>query len=273
MADALDALLDEAVAACARAWPDVTVDRERLRERLAGLDTANVDRAHLGELALAIACLAHDAAALRVFDKLVRAEAQRAIGELRKPAWLVDEVHQELSRRLLVDDGDRPARLAQYAGQSALGRWLGVAAMRTALNLTRKDGREAALADDDRDEAVLAAVVAPELALVRERYRSDVEYAIRAAFDSLDTPRDRNLLRMYYLERVGLDRLGVLFGVHASTVSRWLRTLRDTIIEDARNRLAERLGFAGNYGDLDSLMRAVQSDLDLTLSRILRPSA
>jgi len=112
---------------------------------------------------------------------------------------------------------------------------------------------------------------ATELAVVRQRYRAEVEAAIRAAFDALDNPRDRNLLRLYYLEHVGLEQLGQMFGVHGSTVSRWLAALRETIVEATRGYLAERLGPAGNFAEIDSLIRAVQSDLDLTLSRILGP--
>ena len=198
---------------------------------------------------------------------MLRAEAQRVVGELRQPAWLSDEVHQELSQRLLVAAPGAVRRLATYAGQAALGRWLGVAAMRTALNMIRGARPETPLGDD---HDVADAMLPPELAVVRDRYRTEVEQAIRAAFDALDSPRDRNLLRMYYLERIGLEQLGQMFGVHGSTVSRWLTALRSSVLEDVRVRLAERLGLAGNYADVDSLIRAVQSELDLTLSRILR---
>jgi RNA polymerase sigma-70 factor (ECF subfamily) len=119
---------------------------------------------------------------------------------------------------------------------------------------------------------VAAAILPPELAVVRDRYRAEVEAAIRAAFDALDSARDRNLLRLYYLERVGLDRLGQMFGVHGSTVSRWLTALRESVLDDVRTRLSERLGMSGDFADVDSLIRAVQSELELTLSRILRVS-
>jgi RNA polymerase sigma-70 factor, ECF subfamily len=257
----------EAIAACARAWPDVRIEPSVLRERLRELGP--VEDRHLAGLCLAAACLAGDPAAQRALDRLIRAEAERVVGELRQPAWLSDEVHQELSQRLLVAAPGSAPRLATYAGQAALGRWLGVAAMRTALNLIRGARPETPL-DDDHD--VADALLPPELAVVRDRYGSEVEHAIRAAFDALDSARDRNLLRMYYLERIGLDQLGQMFGVHGSTVSRWLTALRASVLEDVRGRLGERLGLAGNFADVDSLIRAVQSQLDLTLSQLLRRS-
>ena len=273
MIDSGDARVAEAIAACARAWPDVRVDRAIVAERLGRLDAGGLgglggldglNDSRLAELCLVWACLTGDPAAQRAIDRAIRAEAQRAVTELRKPAWLVDDVHQELGQRLLIaGDGGEP-RLASYEGKAALGRWLGVTAMRTAINLTRRDRPEAPLADD-----VAAALIPPELAVVRDRYRAEVEAAIRAAFGALDNPRDRNLLRLYYLEHVGLDQLGQMFGVHGSTVSRWLTALREGIVADTRGYLAERLGPAGNYADIDSLIRAVHSELDLTLSRIL----
>jgi RNA polymerase sigma-70 factor, ECF subfamily len=269
MIDSGEARAAEAIAACARTWPDVRVAQAVVAERLARLDASelgDLDDRRLAELCLVWACLTGDPAAQRILDRAIRGEAQRVVNELRKPAWLVDEVHQELGQRLLIAGKGGEPRLASYAGKAALGRWLGVAAMRTALNLTRRKEPEAALADE-----VAASLVPPELAVVRQRYRAEVEAAIRAAFDALDTPRDRNLLRLYYLEHVGLEQLGQMFGVHGSTVSRWLTALRETIVEATRGYLAERLGPAGNFAEIDSLIRAVQSDLDLTLSRILGP--
>jgi len=265
--DAISARASEAIAACAQAWPDVRVDPAVVRARLHAAGA--VDDRRLGDLCLVWACLTGDPAAQRALDRMIRAEAVRVVGELRRPAWLVDEVHQELSQRLLVAPPGGEPRLATYAGQAVLGRWLGVAAMRTALNLTRRARPEAPL-DDDAD--VAAAILPPDLAMVRDKYRGDVERAIRASFDALDNPRDRNLLRLYYLERIGLDQLGQMFGVHGSTVSRWLTALRESVLDDVRSRLSERLGLAGNFGDIDSLIRAVQSEIELTLSRILRVS-
>jgi RNA polymerase sigma-70 factor (ECF subfamily) len=236
-------------------------------ERARRIDDSAAVRDHLGELCLAWACLAGDPAAQRAIDGLIQTEARRAVTELRQPAHLADEVHQELGQRLLVAaPGGSEPRLATYAGQSALGRWLGVAAMRVAINLRRRERPQVAL---DEVADVAAAIVPPDLAAIRDRYRDDVAAAVRAAFEALDSPRDRNLLRLHYLERIALDRLGAMFGVHASTVSRWLSALRETIVEDARNRLAERLGLANHVADLDSVIRLLRSELDLTLSRIL----
>jgi len=265
MIDSGAARVAEAIAACALAWPDVRVAEAVVAERLGRLDATGLEDSRLAELCLVWACLTGDPAAQRAIDRAIHAEAQRAVTELRQPAWLVDDLHQELGQRLLVATGGGEPRLASYAGRAALGRWLGVTAMRTAINLTRRARPESPLVGDE----VAAALVPPELAMVRDRYRVEVEAAIRSAFDALHDPRDRNLLRLYYLEHIGLEQLGRMFGVHGSTVSRWLTALREGIVADTRSYLSDRLGLAGNYADVDSLIRAVHSELDITLSRIL----
>lgn len=219
------------------------------------------------DLALAHACLAGDPAAQRALDRMIREEATRAVGALRQPAWLIDEVHQEVAQKLLV--GPSP-RLAGYAGQSSLGRWLGVTATRTALNLVTRQKRNVPLDDGASDDDLLAAITDPELAILRERYREDVLASLRAAFDALAEPRDRNLLRLYYVDRVGVEQLGEMFGVHASTVSRWLAALRSQLADDTQERLAERLGIEGHPQDVASVIQMLRSQLDLTLSRVLR---
>jgi RNA polymerase sigma-70 factor (ECF subfamily) len=121
--DAVRARAQAAIAACARAWPDVRIAPDALHARLREAGAADVDDRHLADMGRASACLAGDPAAQRALDRLIRAEAQRVVGELRQPAWLTDEVHQELGQRLLVAAPGAAPRLASYAGQPP-GAWV-----------------------------------------------------------------------------------------------------------------------------------------------------
>jgi RNA polymerase sigma-70 factor (ECF subfamily) len=229
------------------------------------------DRSEAAEadLALATAALNGDPSALRAIDERIRAAAVRAAAELGQPGWLADEVAVTLRERLLVADGAAPARLGSYLGQGPLDRWLAVAAARAGLNLLRQRRREVAT-----DQARLADLPSPErepeLDLLRRRHRAAFEAAIRDAFAGLDSPRDRNLLRLYYFDRLGLDQLGQMYNVHGSTVSRWLAAIRQTVFEQTMRLLVERIGVPAS--ELESIMRALQSDLEITLSRILAPT-
>lgn len=222
------------------------------------------------DLELARACLAGDPAALRAFEELLRAESRRAATELRGGETLADEIHSTLRSRMLIADGETPPRLATFAGQSALGRWLGVAATRVGLNLLRQRGREVALIDSDVGAGMAGGLAPdddPELDAVRRRYREDFAAAVRESFAAIDDPRDRNLLRLYYFDRVGLDRLGEMYQVHPSTISRWLAALRQRVFDDTRRRLVARLG--AGQSEVQSLLNLMSADLDLTLSRVL----
>jgi RNA polymerase sigma-70 factor (ECF subfamily) len=265
----VEVLIEAVLAAAREHWPHIQLDRASASQR-ARYVASGAHSIHYADLALAWAALAGDPSALRAIEKTLREEATRAILALRRPTWQAEEVRQELALRMLVVGERKEPTLATYAGRSALGRWVGVAAMRTALNLGRRGNREDPL--DELEDGSLAAAaprIAPELAIVRARYKGEVEQAMREAFEDVRDVQDRNLLRFYYLDRIELEPLGKLFGVHGSTISRRLSALRTQIAEATRVRLVERLGMEGHTADVASLIRAVHSDFDLSLSQLL----
>jgi RNA polymerase sigma-70 factor (ECF subfamily) len=225
---------------------------------------------HAADLALASAALAGDPAALRILDDMIRAAAARAAGQLGHTGWLADEIATGLRERLLVaGDDELEGRLAGYLGHGPLDRWLSVAAARTGLNELRARRRERVL-DDERLAALPSPDEDPELDLLRRRHRAAFQAAIRDAFAGLENARDRNLLRLYYFDRLGLDRLAQMYKVHGSTVSRWLAAVRQNVFDQTIRLLVERLGLP--QGELASMLRLLQSDLDVTLSRLLAPA-
>src|SRR5687767_7886006 len=103
------------------------------------------------DLALAQACAAGDAAALRRFDDEILRPAVQAVRTIDAAPAFVDEVRQRLRAKLLVGDGtaDGVAQIRQYAGRGALRGWVGVAAVRTALMMKRSVQRKREVSDDD----------------------------------------------------------------------------------------------------------------------------
>jgi RNA polymerase sigma-70 factor (ECF subfamily) len=81
---------------------------------------------------------------------------------------------------------------------------------------------------------------------------------------------DRGILRLHLLERLNIDEIAALHDVHRATAARWLTRIRHHIGEHTREALRARLRL--DASELDSLLRAVDSRLDLSLSRILAPS-
>jgi RNA polymerase sigma-70 factor (ECF subfamily) len=94
--------------------------------------------------------------------------------------------------------------------------------------------------------------------------------AFREAFErgvmSL-TARDRNLLRLHLLGGVTLEKLAAMYDVHRATIVRWLAAARAAVLEETRRGLGAELGLGAS--ELESLMVAVQSRLDVSVERML----
>jgi len=116
--------------------------------------------------------------------------------------------------RLLVGT---PPRIHSYAGRGPLRGWVGVAALRIALN--EKRGPRAA-ADD-----VLADLVStepdPELRHMKTLYRAEFRDALEAALRALPE-RQRALLRLSYVDGLKATQLARLYAVHETTAARWV---------------------------------------------------
>ena len=256
------------LAAGRAAWPGVEVARERLAAFVASRASdggsgraEDVERLHAADLYLACACAAGDPAALAAFERAYLAKVGDLLRGVRPSPELVDEVRQHLRERLFL--GERP-RIEDYSGRGSLVSWLRVAALRAASNLRRSEDAR------DRVEAHAPAPggvpLDPELALVRSRHSHEFEQALRDAFGSLDE-RERNLLRLHFLDGLGIDGLAPVFGVHRATVARWLaaarQRLQDAVLELLRARLEV------DAKELESLTRVVRSDLEISLQTLL----
>jgi RNA polymerase sigma-70 factor (ECF subfamily) len=163
-----------------------------------------------------------------------------------------------------VTRGDQPPRIAGYSGRGPLGAWVRVAALRTAIDLVRR--REPTV-DAQAVARAPAPDVDPEAALLRARYQGEYETALRAALAML-TARDRSLLRMYFVDGLTVERIGVVYRVHRATVSRWIFAARSQLLDETYRLLGERLRLSAS--EFASLAALVQSRLDLSLSGILK---
>lgn len=214
------------------------------------------------DLLLAAACVAGDARALAYFDELLITEVRRAVLPLDTTNALVDDVTQLTRERLLL----APPRLAEYSGQGSLASWLRAVAVRLALNAKRPGAREAPV-DQVPDQPLVDAD--PELALLRSRHREAFRAAFAQAVATL-TPRERTLLRLTSLDGLTCAVVGKMYGKDASTVSRWLAASRAALLEKTRQILGSTLALSPS--SLDSLMRVADSELDLSISRLLESS-
>ncbi len=268
--DDLEAALRDALARARAAWPtvnaeavdDVTYARW-LGERVAGEELARVK---VEDLLAACACVAGDAAAIAAVEARTFPDVEAALGKMGLARDRIDEVKQGLRKLVFVGDGPGGLgpRIAEYRGTGDLRAWLRVTAMRAALKLLRKDGRE-----QPSDDAVLEARSSaddPELAYMKAAYRVAFREAFQEALDSLHA-KERLLLKQQIVDGLGIDELGALYQVHRATAARWAASAREKLLGRTRRTFMLRARITSD--ECESIMRMVRSQLDVSLHRRL----
>lgn len=255
--------------AAAATWPtlpppDLAFVRSVADRLPAGSAAAAIAAVKLDELLLAYHGARGHVVALQVIRTLLddlRAPLRRTGAS---PAQ-IDELLTDLPGDLLGPRTTGAARILGFSGRSTLAAWLRVVAVRMLVERRRRAG--AVIDDDDVTLAQTAtADLDPELELLRRTYAREFREAFAAAIAEL-APEDRALLRQHHIDGVGLDALALLHGVHRATAARRLAAARETIFLKVRRRLLHDLK-VGN-ATVDSILRIVQSDLDLSIERML----
>ena len=216
------------------------------------------------DLRLAWACAAEHPGAAQTF----RAELQGAAAAAAARAVsgdLVDEVVQETMTKLLVRNGDTPPTIAKYSGRGRLSKWVQTVALRVARTRTRKRSEEPADNVEILADRMLE-VGDPELEAIKRTYRAQFKLAFRAALDGL-SPRQRNLLRLELIDRATIDSIAKIHGVHPATISRWRADTRTRLLKDTRRAFERDLKVGRD--EFHSIMRLIQSQLDVSLPRLL----
>jgi RNA polymerase sigma-70 factor (ECF subfamily) len=194
-------------------------------------------------------------------------EVSAALAGAGVAASEVEEVLDKLRAHLFVGSGEALPRVATYSGRGPIVGWLKVAAVRLAVGEFRRTrARPERSVDVDMLERLAPATSEPELAYLRARYRTAFERALEQALTAL-TPQQRTLLRLYYVDGIGVEKLGILSRVHGSTVSRWIAGARGTLLRETRRLVQSSLPLSDS--EYESLLRVVRSDLHLSLARFL----
>jgi RNA polymerase sigma-70 factor (ECF subfamily) len=251
----------EAVWARIRAeWPDVRYERRRFEAVLTGRDVPR----HVEDFYLASACAAGDPAALAAFERHHLAQIASLIARIDGSAAFAGEVRQLVSERLLVGSGAHRPTISEYRGTGPLGGWVRTIAVRVARDLKRAR-RTATL--DSRRVARAAADDNPELELVRRRDGRQLELAFRSVLSELG-PRERNVLRWYFVDGMTVEAIGKLCGLNKSTITRRLAECRRQILSGIRDQLRDRLGIDAD--EVEGLVGLLRSRLDVSLRTLLR---
>jgi RNA polymerase sigma-70 factor (ECF subfamily) len=272
-----DASLEQSLAEALRlgreAWSALSVADTDFAVYLAtrvrrGVDPAReIRNLHAQDLFLCCACAGRDPNAIRALHMSYLDCVPRYLERMNLSAAEREEVREALAERLLVGSGGAAGRIAEYAGRGPLAGWIRVAAVRTALNQIRRARRH--MEAVRRAEAATPPTPDLELEILKHHHRSDFELAFRDALATLDQ-RGRSLLRLRYLEELGLRELAALKGVHRETIRRWLAAAEEAVFAETRRLLAERLRLSPS--SCDSLLEIVRTQLATTLHSLLASS-
>ncbi len=259
--DELEAALQQAVLAL----PGIAVELESARVFLATkLDSSSAGaELHVEDLVLVSACLGGDAVALEMFVAAYGDDIDVAARKGASAGVDPEELRATMMEQLFVD----PRKAAQYSGRSELRRWLRVVVSRWVVDRIRRAAVRPAM--KATDPAVLADAMQtrdPELRYLGEKYREPVRASLEVAFGKL-TARERNLMRLRLLEGWGHDKLAARYGVHRTSAARWVGEAQRSLLQHARATMRDAYGIAS--GEFDTIARAVQSQLHLSLHRIL----
>lgn len=270
--DELEQLLAKHHATGAARWPDLALTDVAFAEVVARHITADgpvvaLDL-HAEDFFLAAACTMEVEGAIAALGREYLSQIPAFIAHVcrstdrEKP----EDVAQTIAERVAVWDGEREPKITTYSGRGPLGGWLRVLSVRMALNSKRSSEPPTA----SEDAAALPAGFDPELDHFKWRYRDAFKAAFESALASLDEEQ-RLLLRLHSSGNHRGDDIAKILGVERSTVMRRLARARAALFETTRERMAEGLRLSPS--EFESIARALQSNIELTLSRVLAPRA
>jgi RNA polymerase sigma-70 factor, ECF subfamily len=269
--------LQEALAQGRTAWPDLELSADAFLPYLAARLPDDVDPARpleglrVTDLYLACACAQGLVGAVERFEAAFGLEIKQALTRFKITDETIDEVRQAVRHLLFVARPDgRPPLITKYSGCGRLRNWACVTASREAIALFRRSQVElptdgnllTALADAEVEAD-------PELRHMKAHYRAEFKLAFAQAMTALSA-RDRTLLRYQYLDGLNIDAIGSIYRVHRATAARWLARARKQILAQTRQALMRNIQV--DRSEFDSIMRLIQSRLDVTLRRFLTSS-
>jgi len=266
----LSGVVDRWVSEVREAWPAFAFDASEFMRYVAprvepDTDDETLAELHIVDMGLVFACLRGEEAALTQLERSYFQRLEPVVARVAPGA--ADLVLAQLRERLLVP-GREGGGLAGYAGKSSLWTWLRVSAVRSAVRAKQRGQRQVPMHDEELERlgVVEALGPGPDVAYEKQRFVSEVRAAVEAAFAQLPA-RDKTLLMQHYVDGLTTERLGRMHGVHRVSISRRLVRARRSLLVSARTRLIDRLALSSS--ECDNVMRLVQSQLHITLERVL----
>lgn len=247
---------------------------------------------HHEDLFLALACALDDRIAWEHFAdeylSLLKRFATQACRDCDAGADLAQEVVAGLLgeshgaadgslRESEPEPGGVPAakgKLMSYNGRGSLAGWLRVAVAHAAIDRFRRERKQVSL-DQLMEQGGLPRTQNPGPMNAAEE-RLDARWGpvlAQALIEDISRlgARDRLLLSLYHFRGVPLKAIGLQFGVHEATASRWLERVRRGVRKRVERALRKAHGLSAR--ELKSLWRWASESESRTIESALRPAA
>lgn len=164
----------------------------------------------------------------------------------------------QAARVLLLLGDDRPPEIFSFAGRGALGAFVRVVCVRQALRQTRDTKRRAVLFDELHTHA--SDGNDPELDVLRDRYREQVDRAMIEAWANL-SKHDRFVLSLHLHAKHSVSEIANVYGIHRVNAARKLAAARTALIRATRVLLQGELGVSS--ATASSVLRLVPFGLSV----------
>ena len=251
----------EAIARLRAAWPDLPADAPLERARQRASSASHVRLASDDDL-LAWGCLLGSGQAAQQLDeRCLRPVLPRLRGMGFRPDAIDDLVADVRVKLLDGGGGDRAPALARHQGRGSLAGYVRAIAVRHAIDLLRHQRSAAGKSADgseEIDEIAQFTTAGLEAELTRQACADAVTAAFRRAWGELPA-HQRLLLTQQVIDRLSVDELGAIHGVHRATASRRCISARETLLARLRAALHETLGV--HSATADSILRNAGSQL------------
>ena len=168
---------------------------------------------------------------------------------------------------LFTSMGNRSSGIGRYHGMSSLRGWVRVIVARMIVDeLRRVAARPSERAAELGAIGPRAALDDPECALFEHCVRDPIAAAITTTFEALPA-RERRLLRLRVLEHMTTAQLAAVFGVHRTTVARWIEQTYALIRSQTYAALENELGLPTN--DLAGMLASMHGRVDVSVHGVL----
>jgi len=256
-------LVQLVVSAGVARWPSLSVDHAALARNLSETASPLITSPTLAaERYLAFACAERLPHAIEIFQKLYAPAIDGGARSVDASTAFVDEVRQRVLELLFIGGPSSSPRIVQYKGQGPLGAWLRTMSKRLALRLAGVEHAER-LVSEEALVNELADSCDQELALLRAHYSEVFRSALVAALREIPA-RERVLLQLSLVGGVSTVRIGKMYHLNQSTISRQLQRAAAKTFDIVRQKLRAELGVASE--EFESLLMIVRSHIEMTLS-------